>query len=374
MIAGVIAEFNPFHNGHKYLLQEAKKGADGLAVVMSPNVCQRGEFSLYNKFIRAEAAVRCGADLVVEMPSISAAAAAEDFARVGVKILTCLGMEKLVFGSEGGNKEALFRALENLEKAEKSGELKEKLKSGESYPKVLGSVLGEAFNDAPNDILALEYIKNLNSIPFETVKRVGVSHNSNKAEMGFASGSYIRKNGIDKGLIPSEAYDLFIKEKPFDYETSEVLELSYLKRLTAAEIALAPGVSEGIQNRIYEALKEANSLEEALELIKTKRYSLARIRRILFSLYLGFKKEDDKEPKYIRILAFNDKGKEIIKAAKKTSPLPIITSLSEALKISEEAKVSAEREGFITDIYNFNSGIRAGEDFRFSPKPVNISK
>lgn len=376
MVGGIVAEFNPFHNGHEYLLKKAREISDEIVVVMSPNVCQRGEFTVFDKYSRARAAVMCGADLVLELPCISAVAAAADFSAAAVKILSEAGAERLIFGSECGSTDKLYEALYKLRAAESGGSITEAMKEGESYPKTVGRIIGDGFRESPNDILAMEYLKNLPShMTAEAVARTGVGHNGEAPNGDFASASFIRGIAFSEAerFIPPSAYKLFSSLTAFPKERGELLELSFLKRLSEKQIAICPGVTEGLENRIKAAISEAKSLEEALFSVKTKRYTLSRIRRIFLSLYLGISKEDEKAPQYIRVLALNEKGRDIIHRAKKNSSLPIITSLADALKMGKDAAAAAKRESFSCDLYNFSlkNGAPDGDDFRFSPIPFN---
>ena len=374
MLGGIVAEFNPFHNGHKYLIEKARENCDKIVAVMSPDVCQRGEFAVYDKFLRAKAAVAEGVDLVVELPAGAALSAAPDFAKSAVSILLSLGIDRLVFGTECEGVEELFRAQKTLEELEGSGEIEEALKEGKSYPRTISEKLGEAFL-TPNNILALEYIKNLpKEVRPIAVQRVGAEHDGDESNGIYASASFIRGISSAEGerFIPASAATIFREAEKFPVKTAEEIMFSYLKRLSPEEIKAAPGVSEGLENRIKEALKNSSNLEELKEKIKTKRYTMARIRRILMALFLKITKGDE-VPQYIRVLAFNERGREILASAKKTSPIPVITSLGDAKKISPEAEKQAEKQSFCTDMYNLCSkkGVPDGEDYRYSPVPFS---
>ena len=366
MVGGIVAEYNPFHNGHLYHIEKTKERCDKVIVALSGDVCQRGEFAAISKYSRAKAAVLAGADLVIEIPAVSVLSGAQNFSKAAVCLLETLGADILSFGSEKGDKEYLKEALDRLSEAEDNGEIAKAQKSGKSYPRIIGEIIGEI---GPNDTLALEYLKaKKDSTDFIAIKREAVEHDDKKRSGAFASASYIREKGIkvSEELIPNFAFDLFKNEPEFNKALCEEVMLSHLKRLSVSEIEDCPAVSEGLENRIYEALRKTESIEEALNLIKTKRYTHARLRRILMCLYLGIKKEDIIELPYIRVLALNEKGAEILKRAKKSSSIPIVTSLSEAKKISS----IAEKEAFATDMRRFFCGERGnfGEDFRYSPK------
>lgn len=366
MVGGIVAEYNPFHNGHLYHIKKTKEHCDTLVVALSPDVCQRGSFSSVSKYSRAAAAIEAGADLVIEIPSVAVLTGAKNFAVSAVGLLESVGVDVLSFGSETGNKEFLFSALSRLSEAEKRGIIADEQKSGKSYPRIMGEVIG---NIGANDILALEYLKAKNKkTDVLVVKRESVEHDSPEEKGSFASASYIREKGVENcsHLIPDFAFDLFKNEKKIDEKQLEEAMLSFLKRLSKDDIKKAPSVSEGLENRIYSAIKEAKSVEEAITLVKTKRYTHARLRRIFMCLFLGIKEEDINLTEYIRVLALNEKGAALLKKAKKESKIPIVTSLKEAEKISK----NAEKEAFITDFRLFFCGEKAflGEDYRYSPK------
>ena len=367
MIGGIVAEYNPFHNGHLYHIEKTKEVANSIIVALSPDVCQRGEFAAVSKYSRARAAILGGADLVVEIPSGAVLSGAKNFGEAAVLALESLGAEILSFGSETGDTEKLLSALKKLEDAEKSGEIQRMQKSGKSYPRILGEIIGDI---GPNDTLALEYLKAKSpKTKVLAVKRASVEHDSKEANDNFASASLIRERGVGNSLafMPSFSEKLLENEPEFNKELFEITMLAVLKRFSKEEIADCPAVEEGLENRIFEGLKKAESLEEAFSLIKTKRYTMARLRRIFLCLYLKIKKTDNLSLPYIRVLALNEKGAEILKKAKKSSPIPIITGLSDGKDISD----AAEKEAFITDTRLFFCGEKGanGVDFRYTPKP-----
>lgn len=361
-VAGIVCEYNPFHNGHKYHIDETKRsGADAVVCVMSSGVCQRGEFSFFDKFTRAKAAVLCGADLVLELPAVYAMSPAPDFSKGAISILDSLGVvNTLSFGSESADMEEVEEMLFLF--SEENDKVKEELKKGVSFPKALSSLGKEAL---PNDILAIEYLKAIKALDSDIspmpVLRKAVSHDGCGTSDGFMSAKSIRELSKSesfekaKGFIPEKAYEIFSEKvedgKIIDEEKVSLSVLAYLRRLTLDEIRRAPEISEGIENRIFSAIKDSHSLEELLSKIKTKRYTMAKIKRIIMSLYLGIKKgESAIAPPYIRVLASNSKGNEILKQAKKKAKLPVVHSLLRASEISEDAKRIADIEARVSDL------------------------
>ena len=369
-IYGIIAEYNPFHNGHLYQINAIKQNDPDakIVVAMSPNVVERGDFALFDKWTRARAALICGADLVLEIPSTFALATAERFALGGVAVLDAIGIDKLCFGSESGNLRALTDAVVLLEDAEVKEKMKEHLAQGITFAKARSSAVKEKNEAAaeclnnPNDILAVEYIKAIAKLgaKIETypVLRKSVEHLSESPNGEFASASYIREHLSEQVLVdfaPLPAAELFkaeFKKGSFSnglksLETALVLKL---RTMSKEEIAALFDVSEGLENRIWRAAREKSDLESLCNEIKTKRYTMARIRRILMYALLDFTK--DKmcgDIPFIRVLGHNSKGLEII--SRKDAKLPVITSLSKARSLSKTAQTFAEIEEKTTSVF-----------------------
>ena len=203
-IGAVICEFNPFHNGHRYLLESIKaKGCDAVICVMSGSFTQRGEAAIINKFSRAESALKNGADLVIELPTPYAVASAQRFAKGGAEIIAATGVvDKVYFGSECGDIEIIKKAAKAVDDPEVIKLLKEKMNNGEYYPTALEKSVNEVFGSevsdilaTPNNTLGVEYVRELEkfSIPAETIERKAVEHDSRLAKDGFASASLIRE-------------------------------------------------------------------------------------------------------------------------------------------------------------------------------------
>lgn len=332
MNTGIICEFNPFHKGHKYLIDSVKK--DGLVIcVMSGNFVQRGEFAVYNKFERCKTALENGADLVIELPVPYSLMSAEGFAKAGVSILEKTGaVDQIAFGAEC---EDISKLKEIADKIDKSQDLiKEEMKKGISYPTARKNVIGSDLLDTPNNILAIEYIRHTN-LPCTAVKRIGKGHDTDDEVF---SASAIR-----------QTLDL---EEICSMNNCEKAILAKLRSMTADDFAKIEDVNEGLENRIYESVRNACSIEELYSNIKTKRYTHSRIRRIILKSYLDITKEYSKDVPYIRILGFNKQGREILSKMKKNSKLPIISRYSDTDKLDSFGKKLFELECHCTDLYN----------------------
>ncbi len=351
---GIVAEFNPFHSGHKYLIDTAKQSGNAVICVMSGNYVQRGDTAITDKFTRAKMAVMNGADLVVELPTPWAMSTAQNFATGAVGLLCALGItEKIVFGSESGNIAALKQTADVLKSEDFNNKVNQKISSVSS---TFAATRNEIFEseypslshiiNSPNDTLGTEYILAGERVgftgEFECVKRIGAAHDSTDTCVT-ASASLIRekvRNGEFESIakfIPDSAAEI-LKNAPVS--DIKILENAILCKLRVDfggdKLPTLPDVSEGIENRLKNAVLNATSLEEFFVLAKTKRYTLARIRRLCLSAFLGI---DDsffgKIPPYIRVLAIGENGEELLKQASKKSTLPIITKTN-GLNLDDE--------------------------------------
>jgi len=342
-IAGIIAEYNPFHNGHSYLAKQTRDfGATHIVAVMSGSFVQRGEPAIFSKWQRTEAALKNGVDLILELPVPYALSSAERFAAGGVSTLSATGcVDLLSFGSESGDITALQKAAEACTVAEKSEHLSQLLKEGMSYPTAREKAVAAltdpetaALLSSPNNTLGIEYLKALShtQVPITpiTIGRKGSAHD------GTPSGKYASASWLRQALFLGKAVSSYV---PYGIESqSEVsdgakLETAVLYRLrgmSVEDFACLPDVTEGLENRLYAAAQEAVSIENFLFRVKTKRYPLARLRRILWCGMIGIQKEDVvAPPAYLRILGFNEQGKEILQRMKHTASLPLVSSFTE---------------------------------------------
>mgnify|MGYP000119693921 FL=1 len=360
-VLGIIAEYNPFHNGHMYHLQKAKEqsGAQYCICVMSGNFVQRGNTSIVNKWKKAEMALLNGVDLVIELPTIYGVASAEGFSLGAIKLLNNLKIvDAISFGTETSDFAALnnISSIVNEEPMKYKSILNSELKKGLSFPKARENALMLYLNDnkrydnilnTPNNILAIEYLKALKKIKSTIqpipVKREKVYYNDNVIVDEFASATAIRKllkneefSEIRK-VVPKSTYQILEKETELG---NVVLDLSRyekeiiynLRRMTVSEIAELPDVNEGLEHSLKNAANYSNDITNLINIVKTKRYTVTRIQRILICALLGITKRDvgmaKKTEPYIRVLGFNEKGKELISRINKQNPkATVITSV-----------------------------------------------
>jgi len=375
-ISGIICEYNPFHNGHLYHIRETRKnGATHIAAVMSGNFVQRGDTAYMDKLERARLAVRSGADLVIELPVQYSLSSAEKFAEGAVYLLDSLGVvDEISFGSECGSVEKLFEAMETIELTASLHEkdIRQIMEKGYTYPRALSSVINGKSPEiagiitSPNNMLAIEYLRALKKFdssvkPF-TIRRAYASHDGITHENGFASASFMREqlaefndaSAISEYTTPlwADAIANAIRNgTTASMQRLERIMLYKLRSTTAEEIEGISDVGQGLENRIYGA-RMAGSLEELLFTVKTKRYTMSRIRRIMLCLLLGITKDDMKQlPAYGRILAFNERGKEILAKAKNSTKIPFSTSIAKLSQLNETAERFAELEIRASDVY-----------------------
>lgn len=378
---GIVAEFNPFHNGHKYLIDTIKNdGENTVTVVMSESFVQRGECACVSPYARTKMALECGVDLVLSLPVPYATASAERFAMGGLSVLGGLGcVDALAFGAETDNAENLKKCADVLVSDELSKALEKYLSEGVSFPvarqraveEISGKEIAEILS-SPNNILGVEYIKAINklglNIGINPITRKGVEHDSEEAEGDFCSASAIRerldKNEGFKAFLPEESRKILEEEiknqkAPANYKRLEAAILYKLRSMSAEDFKKLPDVSEGLEYRLCDAVKASLGLDEILEKVKTKRYTHSRIRRIIACGFLGIKKEDVLLPvPFIRVLGFNEKGAKILKKAKETATLPIVTKSSEINALGEDAKRTFELECFARDMLSLALPVR----------------
>lgn len=359
-ISGIVCEYNPFHNGHLYHIEKTRaNGATHIVCVMSGNFVQRGDIAILDKFTRAELAVKSGADLVIELPVAYCLASAENFARGAVYLLDGIGcIDEISFGSECGDIQKIISAVniaDSIPKTETAEMLK---KSGYAYPRAVSEILQRIDRESaeiisePNNILAVEYIRALKyfncSIKPFTVKRSGASHDSAVTSRDFASASYIRAN-------PASARE-FMPEIWADAFETGTADIKYLERAILYKIRTAQeneisktADSKGLFDRIYG--NNAQSLDELFNSVKSKNCTMARVRRVILSLLIGIP-EIRCLPPYARVLAFNEKGREILALIKKNKKIFVGTSLAKLCRLSSDAHFFAELESKATDIYS----------------------
>lgn len=370
--AGIIAEYNPFHNGHALHIERTREsGCTHIAVVMSGLCTQRGEPAVFGKDARCRAALAAGADLVIELPLPWAVSSAERFARGAVSLLAALGcIETLSFGSESGNVGLITQYAERLDALEQSGRIREKLAEGASYPAARQAALSDLFggqqNPGANDRLAAEYLRAARYLSVRlnplAVKRAGAGHDESASKNGIASASAIRAM-LQKGeweeamrFVPGQAAAVYRAERkagraPFDEKLFGSIAFAQLRRLDKADFAALPDVTEGLENRIFHAVRLASNLPELAAMVKTKRYTMTRINRILLSAALSIKAQPQGSlPPYLRVLGFNERGLEILRAAKENSTLPILTRFPKAESLGGSAAQVYRMECLAADL------------------------
>ncbi|MEI6579687.1 MAG: nucleotidyltransferase family protein [Eubacteriales bacterium] len=375
IVSGIVAEYNPFHKGHAYQLEQTRQaGATHTIAVMSGNFVQRGEPAIALKQARTKMALANGVDIVIDLPIPWATANAGTFALGAISLLNALGcVDMLSFGSESGDLNLLKSAAKAVASKQVNNEtIKKHLTDGSCFASAREAAVREHFGDevanilkSPNDTLAVEYIRAINlldskMIPF-AVKRLGAGHDEIAADGLFASASQIRKSLLEykafQQYLPKATVEILAKEievgrAPADYKRLETAVLCALRSLSAKQIANAPDISEGIENRIFDAARFATSLEQLFSLAKTKRYSHARIRRIVLHSFLGIKAIDSGGcPPYIRILGVNLKGRELLRIARKTATLPVVMKAADIFALDERAKRVFTLECRAADIF-----------------------
>ena len=363
--AGIIAEYNPFHNGHEYHINMTRDltGADGIVAVLSGNFVQRGEAAICDKYARAQMALQGGADLVVELPCVYACQSAEFFAKGGVGVLEKLGCDYISFGMESENMEELVEIAKKVKNPDEDFKtrLADALKEGTSYPKALAKALGTEIVDTPNNVLAIEYLKAVENLKPIGIRRRGSLHDQP------GSASDVRKrlgNGEDIAkLVSTYTADILREQKQPDIRIFESLVLYKLRTMSAEEIGRLPDVTEGLENRIKDAALKATSLEELCELVKTKRYTMARIRRVFVNAILGITKDDlGLSPQYIRVLGMNETGMKILANLRDKTDIPVITKTADA-KMCRMLEIDINA----SDVYSLLTGNKAMADYTNSP-------
>ena len=374
-ISSVICEYNPFHNGHKLMLEYMRKnGATHIVACMSGNFTQRGDFAVFNKWQRTKTALLNGADLVIELPVSFSCANAERFALGGVYILNALGcVDEICFGSECGDIELLKKVSNAIIDSGISDSIKKYSLCGMTFAaareKAVCDIYGKEISDIlsqPNNILALEYLKALQSINSKitpaTIARVGAEHDSTQTSDNIASASFVRqliyeKNSEYLKYIPENTFDTVntaLSSLP-DCQRIQKLENAILYRLRTMnneDFANLPDISEGLENRLMSAVRNSVSYNEIMQKTKCKRYTLARIRRCILHAFLGITKQNSPEfPPYIRVLGFNEKGREILRIMRKSAAIPVIMRYAAIDTLSEECQKTFAFESRCDDIY-----------------------
>lgn len=329
-LVGIICEYNPLHNGHKKQIDRIRHdfGDDcGIVCLMSGNFVQRGHPAIFDKSLRTQAALLCGADLVLELPVTCALSSAEGFAAGGVKILSGF-CDHLCFGTETGDLPAIMKTAQTLLSPDFPAALKQHLKSGISFPAARQKAmeqLGTPYEllEKPNDILAVEYCKAIlsqNSAmkPYPIVRQ-GSYHDTVPDEAN-PSATAVRQHIFSdddwSAYVPQNLVPLYHSAATHSIHPGESAILYRLRTMTDAEFESLPYGSEGLWRRLMHAARSCSSLEDILTAVKTKRYTRTRLDRMVMCAFLGI--TDPSLPDYTRVLGFNSKGQDILRTARKT--------------------------------------------------------
>ena len=397
-ICGIVCEYNPFHKGHLYQLEESRRRLSENTImvgVMSGDYVQRGEAALFSKFARAEAACRCGMDLVVELPLPWALSSAEGFAAGAVAILSALGCTHLSFGSESGELESLEKLAETLLNPEIIQAIKQRmtvasnLSFAAARQQVLEEKLGETAKliEKPNNILAVEYLKAIYRtqaamMPL-TVKRSGSGHDE-AGEGAVRSSSELRqllRLGEDvSAYIPAAAMTVFQRELEqgramLNQRDMELAVLSRLRMLEEKAFLALPDGGDGVGQRLYRAAKEEPSLDLVLAAAKTKRVALSRLRRMCMAAALGIDAAMTKgEPPYARVLAADEKGRAFLRQTAGKTTIPVVTKPASVRQLGARAEAMFAAGASAHDLYTLTflsiADRKGGSDWRTGPKIV----
>lgn len=334
---GIICEYNPLHRGHEKQLKLVRQlGGEGIVCLMSGNFVQRGTPAILDKSLRAEAALACGADLVLELPVTAALSSAEGFAREGVRLLGSF-CDDLCFGAETADSAQLLSIAEQLLHEDFSPTLRLQLDKGLSFPAARAAALKElgmdsAVLDTPNNILGVEYCKAILSLGCAmkplVIHRQGDYHGQ-EADPENPSATAVRQRMTAgspwEDLVPEAARQLFRGASLHSLEIGERAILARLRTMGDEEFQALPYGSEGLWRKLMHESRRQSSLEDIATAVKSKRYTRTRIDRMIMCAFLGLTAEMLQSPvPYARVLAFNDRGREILKQARQFGTYPNI--------------------------------------------------
>ena len=386
-VVGIVAEYNPFHTGHAYQIAKSRQrlGQDcAVAAVMSGNWVQQADCAIADKWLRARLALMGGVDLVLELPTVWATASAEAFARGAVKLFAATGVVRfLSFGSECGDVDQLRQAAACLDSPVYQAELRRFLDGGMPFAAcrqaAVRELLGEELSQllaSPNNNLGIEYIRALNAVnsgiqPL-TVLRKGAAHNSILGKEAasavpgtpqFVSATQLRQELLEGNWAQAAPYLVpggrqLLETAPAGLPALERVERAILARLrtmAADDWARLPdsGAAEGLPQRLERAGRQCGSIEEFYHMAKTKRYTHARLRRLLLWAYLGITAADIPDaPPYLRVLGFNSRGRQVLREMRDRAALPILTKPAHGRELNPPGRRLLELEARCTDLYD----------------------
>ena len=362
-VIGIICEYNPLHNGHVYHIQKIKEMyPDSLIIlVLNGYFLERGEISVLTKEDKTRLSLSIGIDIVLELPFIFGTQSADTFAETSIKILNNFGVEKIIFGSEIDDIDALTNLAKKQLENNYNVEVKKHLDEGLNYPTALAKALHVEFNFLPNDLLGISYakaiIKNNYNIKLETIKRTNDYHDISSNEKVISASNIREKlnNNIDiSKYLPKNS-----KDKIINVNKDMYFKLLKYKINTDNHLNEYLDVDEGIEYRLLKYINKCNSLDEFINAIKTKRYTYNKINRMFIHVLISLKKEDNKNLEYIKILGFNNKGKDYLNKLSNLE-IPIIINKN-SIQYKYEIKAS-----IIYDLINNTNII----EFEKKNKPV----
>ena len=392
----VISEYNPFHKGHLFHINSIRRdfGDDTTIVaIMSGNYTQRGEIAFADKLLRARAAVDCGVNLVLELPFPYSSASAEFFARAGVSIANSIGVvDAISFGSECGDVGIIGEIAKNMTSEKFELALKESIKNeaaSTGYPELVESVYRDCFGlssermTTPNNVLAIEYVKALikakSDIIPHTIKREGLNYNSNELSKELLPSASAIRVALEQGdrsafdFVPDSSknalFDAFQKEFPCDSEKLSSAIISYF-RLNPTPAMAFHDAEGGLYNRLAKISRKTDSITSLTELAATKKYTTARIRRAILFSFIGVTSSDvSSEPRYTQVLAMDDFGAKVLRSAKKSSSINIITKPSSLKGLDEVALRQKQLSDAADSVFHLTKPYTVDGDshLRFSP-------
>ena len=359
-VFGIVCETNPIHNGHKYLIDTARaQGASVVVCVMSGNTVQRGEFAIADKYLRAEALLKCGADLVLELPFPWASASAEYFSQAAISILRHF-CDTVIFGSECGDIALLERAAAEACTDEFKMRYNDALSEGVPAAKLYFDMLKKyvGINLCSNDLLGVEYIKAskhlATNIEFKTVLRRGDSYTSESiTDNVYPSAMSIRKlwqaknTDTIEAYIPDEAVEIYKKaiaeDRITDYRMLDSILLSFFRLRSGSDLEAVAGAGGGVANRICEMSHKATTAEELMGLVRTKRYTDGNLKRTVLYCLSGVTQDILEDiPKETLVLATNEKGRALLSNNRKKQGIRVVTKPAD-LDMSLEQNIATRR-------------------------------
>ncbi|WP_094605503.1 tRNA(Met) cytidine acetate ligase [Sporomusa silvacetica DSM 10669] len=410
-VVGMIVEYNPFHNGHLWHLNEAKRisGAQFAIGIMSGNFLQRGEPAIADKWSRAAMAVQAGADLIIELPTVFSVRSAQYFAAGGIQLLSRLGVVSHVcFGTETPDLSLLASVANCLNKQGVIDRMRQQMKTGQTYAASLAAALStesgvaSSLIQTPNNLLAIEYLRAITAYAPQLkplpIQRLGANYHDNQVTSTIASATAVRTALLENSMLSpssmvwkslppvcaSQINNLVsIGRVPVALQAFSNMILAKIRTMSLDELAALPEVTEGLHNRISDAALKATTVQELLFYSKSKRYTLTRLQRIIIYALLGITKDkltqfDQLGPLYARVLAFNRNGRKLLKEISQQATVPVITKTAQFLTSKQRQhsnlpplQAMLAYDIVTTDIYVLGSPNyqwrSGGQDYQASP-------